>query len=166
MNVHSLAAKAILVSLVISFATGIARAETMRARYRAEEVRFRSLIASICSDCDASHKPLAQDKRLRVALIDPIAVLQASPRTSANSRTAAATVLSASSTVVADRTLASLHHRHNRTYAQLLKRRRYAKLLRARRYAALAVQRNKSSGTQAAAAQYAIQFGQIQRAPN
>lgn len=137
--------------LAVLLSLSSASALTVEERWRAEDLKWRRISASVCVECG---RP--QRAKTYAVLVDPIAVLERKP--SPTSRTLdlrrAGTVVTAR---VTDRTLVPRYRKRAISYAQLLKRRRLAKILQARRYAAVISRRRaQAAATQAAAAQAAL----------
>ncbi len=165
---------ATLLTIVVYLSGESVSAVTLRERWLAEGNRARAVIGSICVGCDSVP---AQGRRLGrqpAALVDPIAVLERSTRSSTASSTIREPKVVVVRTPAVDRTLVASNVRRSRSYAQLLARRKQEKLQRARRYAALVARRRAQAAAQAAAQsaaareaaeRYKIELGQVRQVP-
>ena len=163
MSVHSRVARATLAIVAFSLSIECAAALTMRERWQAEDLKWQKVSGSVCYGCGGRAVLTRQAPKQYAALVDPIAVLERSSRASAKFLAGDASTTTTVPAVIVDRTLASVRRRTSRSYAQLLARRRYARLIRSRRYAALVYRRKAQVAARAAAARYAVEFGQIRR---
>lgn len=150
-------------ALTLSF--GSPSALTLREKWRAEELKFRTSLGSICDGCDAGAIGPRRAPKRYSALIDPIAVLESSSRTTARYLAAASPATRVLPTPIVDRTLASINRHVSRKDARVHARRRLAKLIRARRYAALISRRKAQAQANSAAARYKVELGRVEQQP-
>ena len=166
MKVHAHIFGTALMFAALTLFPGGTSALTLREKWQAEEQRFRTLSGSICDGCEAGPIGPRRPSKRYSALIDPIAVLENSSRTTAKYLAATSPATRVIPTPVVDRTLASINRRASRRYAQVLARRRLAKIIRARRYAALMSRRKAQAQANAAAARYKVELGRVQQQPH
>jgi hypothetical protein len=159
-KVHAHIVGATLVFAALGLLPGASSALTLREKWQAEERGFRTLSGSICDGCDPGPVGPRRSSKRYSALVDPIAILEKSSRTTAKYLASASPTARLPSTPVVDRTLASTNRRISRRYAQVLARNRLAKLIRARRYAAIIARRKVQAN---AAAKFKVEFGRVEQ---
>jgi hypothetical protein len=162
-KIHAHIVNATLVFAALALLPEASSAATLREKWQAEERGFRTLSGSICDGCDSRPAASRRSPKSYSALVDPIAVLERSSRTTARYLASASPTARLLSTPIVDRTLASTNQRISRRYARILAHRRLAKLIRARRYAAVIARRKSQAAANAAAAKYKVDFGRIEQ---
>lgn len=165
MKIHAHIVGATLVFAALALLPEASSAVTLREKWQAEERGFRTLSGSICDGCDPRPVGSRRSPKSSSALVDPIAVLERSSRTTAKYLASALPTARRPSTPIVDRTLASTNQRISRRYAKILARRRLAKLIRARRYAAVIARRKSQAAANAAAAsaKVKVEFGRVEQ---